>query len=172
MGQSRLKHTLLWVDERISKACEYLCIFLIVIMVVLVLLQVGTRYVLYAPLAWTEEAARYCVVWAGLLGTTLSFRHGYDVMLFQRPRMKKEIYNIFIRLVHLLSVVVFLAPVLWYAPGFIERQFIKTSEILEIPAGYITAVVPIFAFVILHHAVVAFFYFDHKEEAENLYAEI
>ena len=41
-----------------------------VLMVVLIGVQVVARYVWAAPPGWTEEGARYAMVWAGLLGAT------------------------------------------------------------------------------------------------------
>ena len=38
------------------------------------LLQIGFRYALNAPLTWTEELARYLYVWACYLGAAVALR--------------------------------------------------------------------------------------------------
>lgn len=167
-----LKHILLRLNNIMSSVCEFLCVFLTILMIALVVLQIAGRYFLHTPLAWTEESARYCVVWAGLLGTTLSFRYGYDVLLFRRPKMKSKFFDILIRSIHFVSVAVFLGPVIWFAPGFLERQFARTSEILEIPSGYITAVVPAFSFIILYHAWVMLIYPDQNMASNDEHTEV
>lgn len=43
--------------------------------VVIVGLQVVCRYMLGAPLTWSEEVARYLMVWFSLLGAVLGVRH-------------------------------------------------------------------------------------------------
>ncbi len=140
------------ISAGVNKACEYICIIFTVSMIFCVLLQIISRHLMTLPLGWTEEAARYCMIWAGLLSATLSFHDGYDVLLFRRPRTTRLITDLIVRLMHLAAVLLFLGPVVWFAPGFLERQFLRSSEILEIPSGYVTAIVPLFAFIIIFHS--------------------
>ena len=55
-------------------------------MVVLVMFQVLARYVFRAVPVWTEEAARYCMVWGGLFGATVAFHGDLDPRLIQPPK--------------------------------------------------------------------------------------
>jgi len=54
----------------------------LVVLVAVVMIQVLARYVLNAPPPWTEELARYAMIWAGLMGATLSFKRRFDPALF------------------------------------------------------------------------------------------
>jgi TRAP-type C4-dicarboxylate transport system permease small subunit len=45
------------------------------------LLQITFRYVLNAPLVWTEELARYLYVWACYLGAAVALRRGNHIMI-------------------------------------------------------------------------------------------
>ena len=47
-----------------------------VVMVVVTLAQVFFRYVLAAPLPWSEELARYCFVWIVFLGAAIGLERG------------------------------------------------------------------------------------------------
>ncbi len=47
-----------------------------VVMVVVTLSQVIFRYVLTAPLPWSEELARYCFVWIVFLGAAIGLERG------------------------------------------------------------------------------------------------
>ena len=42
----------------------------------IMVLQIAFRYVLNAPLVWTEEAARYLYIWACYLGAAVALRRG------------------------------------------------------------------------------------------------
>jgi TRAP-type C4-dicarboxylate transport system permease small subunit len=42
---------------------------------------VVTRYVLNNSLPWTEEAARYLMIWGVLLGANLAFQKGYLISI-------------------------------------------------------------------------------------------
>ncbi len=44
---------------------------MLAVMATLVFIQVLFRYLLNRPLDWTEEAARYLMIWVGLLGAAL-----------------------------------------------------------------------------------------------------
>jgi TRAP-type C4-dicarboxylate transport system permease small subunit len=45
------------------------------------LLQIVFRYVLNAPLVWTEEAARYLYIWACYLGAAVALRRGNHIVI-------------------------------------------------------------------------------------------
>jgi TRAP-type C4-dicarboxylate transport system permease small subunit len=55
-------------------ALEHFATFLFILFFIAVILQVFFRYVLSAPLTWSEEAARYLNVWAVLLGAALAVK--------------------------------------------------------------------------------------------------
>jgi len=44
-------------------------------MVVALTLQVFFRYVVQAPLFWSEELARFLLIWSVFAGATFAFRH-------------------------------------------------------------------------------------------------
>lgn len=50
-----------------------LCTIFLVVMTLLVLWQVFSRYVLGAPSAFTEELVRYCLIWTGFIGAAYAF---------------------------------------------------------------------------------------------------
>lgn len=49
---------------------KWLCIAMMIFMVVSVLLQVVTRYVLSMPVSWTEEIARFLLIWIAFLASS------------------------------------------------------------------------------------------------------
>lgn len=49
----------------------------------IVMLQFISRNVFSSPPVWTEDVARYMMVWTGLLGATLSFKTKADAVLMQ-----------------------------------------------------------------------------------------
>ena len=48
---------------------------------VIMLLQIAFRYVLNAPLVWTEELARYLYVWTCYLGGVVALRRGNHIVI-------------------------------------------------------------------------------------------
>jgi TRAP-type C4-dicarboxylate transport system permease small subunit len=61
-------------------AC-WACIALFVAILAVMVLQVTFRYVLNAPLTWTEELARYLYIWACWLGAPVALRRGNHIAI-------------------------------------------------------------------------------------------
>jgi C4-dicarboxylate transporter DctQ subunit len=61
-----------WVD----KGAQVLLATVMGAMATVVIIQVFTRYVLKVPLFWTEELARYLMIWAAILGAALGVGRG------------------------------------------------------------------------------------------------
>jgi len=73
---SRLIHRL--VDIQL-KFCNRMLLLLGVIMTLLILLQVFFRFVIYVPFPWSEECARYLMIWMGMLGSVVALQHGRHI---------------------------------------------------------------------------------------------
>jgi len=67
---------LAWIVERIAAVP---CMIAIGVMTVIVILGVIFRYVLGSPLGWTEEAARYLMIWAASLAVSMGIMKGEHV---------------------------------------------------------------------------------------------
>lgn len=61
-------------------ACA-VCVVLFVAIFVVMVLQITFRYVLAAPLTWTEELARYLYIWACWLGAPVALRRGNHITI-------------------------------------------------------------------------------------------
>lgn len=155
----------------------------LVVLVSVVMVQVVARYVLFSPPAWTEEMARYAMIWAGLMGATLSFKRRFDPALISRtpgtgakgPRamLIATAAGAFQGLV----VMIYLLPILWhsfYGPNmnpersFLMRHSRMTAETLGFPTILVAIAVPLMAIFILIH--LAARVFEPAEEAEQAVA--
>lgn len=65
----------------LSKAITQIIILLTALMVLTVLLGVVYRYVLRSPLGWTEELARFLMIWAALLAISVCIYHKEHVSI-------------------------------------------------------------------------------------------
>ncbi|MFC2086050.1 TRAP transporter small permease, partial [Bacteroidota bacterium] len=54
--------------KTVDRVLEFAVVAAMAILVIDVLWQVFTRFVLRDPSSWTEELARYLLIWVGLLG--------------------------------------------------------------------------------------------------------
>ncbi|WP_299880461.1 TRAP transporter small permease [uncultured Sulfitobacter sp.] len=155
----------------VDRACLFLAKSALVGMVLIVLLQIWARYGFDHPFTWTEELARYLMVWAGLLGATCAFKRRLDPTVVTisenagRPRRIAAMALLF------LTVIVFLAPIIYYAivgpdmniqRGFLWRSSNRTSPGLGLNMALVGAVVPLCCSVILLHLSAMLFTKEHK----------
>ncbi len=148
----------LWLDRVASVAA----VTALAVLVGSVSLQVVARYVFSSPPTWTEELARYAMIWAGLIGATMSFRGRFDPALFNGISTG-PIWLIWGAAV-LRSVVVlmYLLPILWfsfYGPGmnmarsFLVRHSRTMADALPFSTFWVAIAVPIMCILILIHLV-------------------
>ena len=67
------------ISDIVDNINKKLTIVIVSVMAIVVFLQVLFRYALHLPLFWTEEFARYCLVWASLLGAGIALKRGEHI---------------------------------------------------------------------------------------------
>lgn len=158
-----IKHTIGRVAQRLSeitdRVADVTTLVAIGVLVAAVMLQVIARYVFQSPPPWTEELARYAMIWAGLIGATMSFKRRFDPALF--PSLPKTPWMAAAAgLIQSLTVLIYLLPILWYSffgpntnfnRGFLLRHSRITSETLDFSTFWVAVAVPIMIIFILIH---------------------
>lgn len=122
---------------------KHLLNMLMAVLVTVVFLQVIFRFVLGSPLAWTEELARYSLIWLTFLGAAyaMSLRAHigmeFFVNLFRTPG-KKALYLI----ASIASLMFFLLMVV-EGYNLAMQGMAQTSPVLRIPMGMIYMIIPV-----------------------------
>jgi len=137
----------------VESAIKILMAVLIVSMVVLIGSQVGFRYALNEPLAWTEEVARHLMIWSALLGAAVAYRHkghlGVDILVMHLRKPWRRMVEMILQM---LSIGFFGILVVHGIP-LVDRTMRQFSSAIRIPMGYIYASIPVGAALILLFAV-------------------
>jgi TRAP-type C4-dicarboxylate transport system permease small subunit len=124
----------------------------LIIMLAATLYQVVARYIFSSPPIWTEELARYAMIWAGLLGATCSFRAREDPVLFVSNRDRIGRSGLVMASVRASAVFIFVAPVLYfsfysptgqYGSGFLARTAGRSAEMLNVSMVWFSLAVPL-----------------------------
>jgi TRAP-type C4-dicarboxylate transport system permease small subunit len=98
----------------ILEACEEFLLAAAMIGALLALvLQVVSRYALGLPLAWTEELARYCFVWAVFVGASQVMRYREHIAITLVTEMLPHRVQQAVALAMNLLMIVFLAVLVW-----------------------------------------------------------
>lgn len=140
------------VFKKISRILEWIMIVIFSLLVLDVLFQVFSRYLLGASFSWTEEFARFALIWMTILGAAYlngTQEHLSMDFLYQRlsdPNKRKV--SIFI------EVLVFLFALIVMVVGGLNLVYTtlhleQLSGTLRIPLGYVYAIMPFSGFLIM-----------------------
>lgn len=123
---------------------------LLAIMVVLMLWQVFTRYVLSTPALFTEETLRFMMIWTALLGTAYCFGTQKHLALELLPSMCPPRARRLLGIVNALITIGFAVITMFFgglrASNSAMEQY---SPIMQIPIGLVYLVLPISAVLIV-----------------------
>lgn len=140
------------VFNKISKALEWFVIIIFALLVLDVLFQVFSRYIIGTSFTWTEEFARFALIWMTILGAAylngkrehLSMDFLYQKFSETNQRKTSILIEVFIFLFALIVMVIG-GLNLVYTTLHLEQL----SGTLRIPLGYVYAVMPFSGFLIM-----------------------
>lgn len=132
--------------KKIEKSLEWFLVFLMSVLVVDVLWQVFSRYVLNAPSSYTDELAGYLLIWVGVLGAAYvaaNREHLAIDLLLQRssPERKYKLEIIIGICIIVFSVAVLIVGGSWLA--YTRFYLSVKSSALGLPLGVVYLVLPI-----------------------------
>ena len=86
------------LDKIVSKIEELIAVIGLSAMSIITIVAVFFRYVLQNPIIWSEEAARYLMVWSTLLGISIATRQkahlGIDILVSMAPKKAQRALEI------------------------------------------------------------------------------
>ena len=121
------------LNALIYRGIQRLLTALLAVMILPVTMQIASRFVEVIPrYIWTEEVARFCLIWLIMLGSTIAVRDGthFDVDVLPSPRTArgKAIAGAFVHAAILLVAIVFVG----FGVTFAEFGYIQNSEMTGI----------------------------------------
>lgn len=134
---------------------------LVVLMVALVSAvswQVISRYVFSSPSSWTEEVARFLLIWIGVLGAAYAFRTGVHLGLDVLPKKLTGTAAQVLKMFTLLMVLIFAIGVLvigGISLVSLTWELKQYSAVLGLPIALVYSVIPVSGVLICLYAVAA-----------------
>lgn len=146
------------VSDIVDNINKILIVVILSAMAIVVFLQVIFRYALHLPLFWTEEFARYCLVWASLLGAGIAFKRGEHiaVTLFTERFLPGK-RSVFVAFLVDSFIFVILVVMLWGGISLVMMTRFQASPALRIPMAIPYLAIPVGALIIMVH-ILAIFY--------------
>jgi TRAP-type C4-dicarboxylate transport system permease small subunit len=132
-------------SRRMNRWVERFCVLLFAVLILDVWLGVLVRYVLPWNLTFTEELARYLMIWMALLAVSCGISHrehiGVMVLFSRFPKGVRKGLAVSFDLI----AFVFFAVIFFYGIGMVERGFSRYTMINEIPKAWPFMGVPLAA---------------------------
>ncbi len=143
-----------------DKVVRFMEIFLVIIFALLVfdvLFQVFSRYVLKASFSWTEELARFSLIWMSILGAAyLNAKREHLSMDFLYRKFsdatKKKVSIAIEILIFLFALIVMVIG--GFNLVYTTLHLGQLSGTLRIPLGYIYAILPLSGLLIMWFSII------------------
>lgn len=147
-----------WINRTANaqvQICSALLCVLGALMSLIIFLQVFFRFVVYVPFPWSEECARYMMVWMAMLGSVVALRWGRHIgVRVLVEKIPGQGYDRFVVPLVQLGMIAFLAIVAkqgWNLTAFNMHQRSPAMEMpmmipyLSIPVGSLMMILDIVA---------------------------
>lgn len=145
------------IIRTIDKALAGTLIFAMVSILLTVIWQVVSRYVLKDPASVTEELSRFILIWIGILGAAYAYRQnahlGFNLVV---ERQSAAVKRVLLTLVEII-VIVFCVLVMLFGGSelvLLTLELEQISAALGIKMGFIYSVLPISGSLIIAYALV------------------
>ena len=139
------------ISHRLNRISEVACCFLLLAMTMVVALQVVCRYLLGASLTWSEEFARFSLVWITFLGGSIALKRrahmGFQALTTALPPKARSLTET----LTLITIMGFLS--IATLKGFQLAMFnmAQHSPAMGVPMGIVYFAVPTGAVLMLVH---------------------
>lgn len=143
----------------IDKILEKILIIILAVMLLSVVWQVFSRYILRAPNTITDEISSFSLIWLGILGAAYATGKQLHLAIDLIPQKviakNRTLYD------GILHISVFLFSFAVMIIGGIRLcwltfEFNQTSAALEIPLGFVYLIVPISGLLICYYSIYIF----------------
>ena len=142
------------MKNKIDSVLGYFLVILMAVMTLDVLWGVLTRYIIGSQASWTEELARFLLIWIGILGAAYAsgqkMHLAIDLLQPNLPPKGQRRLRVFINL-----IIIFFAFTVMVIGGirliFITQTLGQLSPALRVPMAVIYSVVPLSGLLIIYY---------------------
>lgn len=162
------------LNKKLEKLLAVFCAGLMLLMVLDVSWQVFSRFILNDPSSFSEELARFLLIWIGFLGGAYAYRQyahlGLDIIVSNLDGLKKRIVE------GLSDVVCFLFSVIVLMYGGMKMVILtldlqQLSAALQIKMGYVYLAIPLGGLLIMLFSLERILHGRHESNLVLTHAE-
>lgn len=142
------------LKPKIDNVLGWILSILLAVMVLDVLWGVFTRYIMAEQSSWTDELARFLMIWVGILGAAYASGKNQHIAIDLLPNYLSDKNKI--RLNTLVNVLIILFIIGVFIVGgsryvYISFKLGQTSPALNLPMGLVYLVLPISGLLIVYY---------------------
>ncbi len=145
------------IIRTIDKALATALIIAMISILLTIIWQIVSRYVLKDPASITEELSRFILIWIGILGAAYAYRRhahlGFNLIVERQSRAVKRVLLTIVEVV----VIVFCVLVMVYGGSELVMLTLELDQIsaaLGLRMGFIYSVLPLSGALIIFYALV------------------
>ena len=140
------------VSHWLNRLSEIVCCGVLLAMTVTVVLQVVCRYLLGAALTWSEEFARYGLVWITFLGAGIALKRRAHMGVLAIVEMFSPGIRKGVQVFTVFAVMVFLFIATLKGTELAVFNMKQFSPAMGLPMGYVYLAIPMGCLVMIIHA--------------------
>lgn len=123
---------------------------------IVVFAQFFTRYVLNDSLAWTEEIARYLLMWVTFIGGAIVIRRRTNIAVEMLEHFLPDRLGPFLRALIDILTVGFLGCLAWFSLTIVDKMQIQRMTIIDVSMSVVYGGVALGVFLMLFRALQVF----------------
>lgn len=142
--------------KKIDKILEIFLVVLMSTLVIDVVWQVASRYILSNPSSFTDELAVFLLIWVGMAGAAyVKGRNEHlaiDILPDKlKPKNKNRLMIFINTLIIIFSLTIMVTGGAWLA--YTRFQMGQVSSALQVPLGYVYAIVPASGILMIYYSI-------------------
>jgi TRAP-type C4-dicarboxylate transport system permease small subunit len=143
------------VDRCVVVANRVTMMVVLALIAIIVFANVMLRYLTDESIVWSEEVARYLMIWLTFLGIGPVFRVGGHIAVDSLHTILPARVTLVLRAGIVLLIAGFSVALVRFGMMLVERTWAQTTPVTDVPFGLISAAVPIGFFFTLWHLAAA-----------------
>tara|TARA_R110002049_G_scaffold73329_27_gene189697 strand:- start:393 stop:902 length:510 start_codon:yes stop_codon:yes gene_type:complete len=143
------------IFDSVDRLLKLALILLMSVLVLSITWQVASRYFLRDPSSWTEELARFALIWAGLLGAVYAYRThahvGIDILATRLSPVGRRRLEV----ISAICVIAFSASVIIVGGSnlvALTARLEQTSAALGVQMAWVYAIIPVCGILLVLYA--------------------
>ena len=140
--------------KTIDKVLANMLVIIMAVMVLNVLWQVASRFILGSPSSFTDELARYLMIWVGILGAAYVSGRNMHVAIDVLPtRLNKKAQARLMLIVRILIILFCLLGMVIGGSRLVYITYVlgQNSPALQVPLAVVYMVIPLSGLLIIYY---------------------